>query len=218
MALAAASAHARPAFVSDFAFVMPDIWFVLPGTARNDDTLLFRRYSVAMHRAAFDATRSGKADKIDIIGPPGTFYNSMIYTCRKIPDKPDYLTFHLPPTVIPASFKYDDHKPQLTIDILADKESSRNVGEYNKGDLFLDATDAEAGNLRRLMRASDISVQFGARKDRLKLAVTNHLSRLELAKMVKEMLPLLLKVDPATLRSFTSTELREHCLAYRGAI
>jgi len=113
LGLAMAPAQAGAPAVSDFAFVMSDTWFVLPGPSPRDDALLFRRYGVAMRKAAFDAVRSGRTRQIELIGQPGTFYNSMIYTCRKVPDKPDYLTFHLPPTVTPASFKYEDMRPSF---------------------------------------------------------------------------------------------------------
>ena len=161
---------------------------------------------------------SGKAGPVDIVGPPGTFYNSMIYTCRKVPDKPDYLTFHLPSPISPASFKYDAHRPGLTINIASDQGASRNVAEYNKGDIFLDAGDADAGNLLRLMQSSKITLRFGGPKDTLNLNISDSYGRVDLAKAIKATLPAMLNVDPGALRSFSNTELRAHCLAYRGAI
>jgi hypothetical protein len=215
--IALTSAHAGSALVSDYAFVMPDTWFLLPGPSPRADALLFRRYSLATPKTSFDAIRSGKTSQVDIVGPPGTFYNSMIYTCRKTLDKPDYLTFHLPSPIAPASFEYDAHRPELTINIATDKGTIRNVAEYNKGDIFVDASTADAANLLRLMQASEIAVRFGSPKDLLNLSIRDKYGRVELAKAVKATLPIMLKFEPGALRSFSNQELREHCLAYRGA-
>ncbi|XUM23902.1 hypothetical protein ACRAVF_11940 [Bradyrhizobium oligotrophicum S58] len=215
---ATAGAVPAPGHVSNVVFVMPDVWFVLPEASRNDDTLLFRRYSVVMARKSFDSLRAGKTARADLIGSAGTLVNAMIYTCRKVPDRPDYLTFHMPPTITPVSFGYEDRRPQVPIEIVADTSATRHVVEYIKGDLFVDAVDTSASNLLRLMQASEITIRFGARKDSFKLSITDRLGRIELARAVKEMLPLLINAAPGTLRSFSNTELRAHCLAYRGAI
>jgi hypothetical protein len=217
LGLALSAAHAGPPIVSDFAFVMPETWFLLPGPSRGDEAILFRRYSVVMRKTDYAAVRSGGTSKSQIIGPPGQFYNSMIYTCRKRSDKSDYLTFHLPPQVSPASFKYATNQAGLQINIVADTEPSRAVVEYKQGDIFLDA-DAGAGNLLRLMRAFEITINFGRRNDRLDLRVTEKFGSMELAKGVKELLPLVAKIDPGALRSFSNEELRQYCLAYKGNV
>jgi hypothetical protein len=135
---------------------------------------------------------------------------------RKSSDKPDYLTFHLPPQVSPASFKYDTNQPKLEINIVIDTEPSHAVVEYKKGDIFLDAADAGAGNLLRLMRASEITINFGSRNDRLTLGITAKFGSVELAKAMKDLLPQMASIDPGALRSFSNQESREHCLAYKG--
>jgi hypothetical protein len=81
----------------------------------------------------------------------------------------------------------------------------------------VDATDAEAGNLLRLMKASDITIDFGGRKDRLSLGIADKFGSMELTRGIKSMLPQIIKVDPAALISFSNDELRARCLAYRGA-
>jgi hypothetical protein len=216
LSLTVGAAHAGPSVVSDFAFAMPETWFVLPGPSREADAILFRRYSVAMRKTDYAATRSGRTNQIRLMGPAGQLYNSMIYTCRKSSDKPDYLTFHLPPQVSPASFKYDTNQPKLEINIVVDTEPNHAVVEYKKGDIFLDAADAGAGNLLRLMRASEITINFGSRNDRFTLGITAKFGSVELAKAMKDLLPQMASIDPGALRSFSNQELREHCLAYKG--
>ena len=115
---------AAETLVSDYVFVMPRQWFLLPASLGKDNQLQFRRYSVALHKDDFDAVKSGTKNQVQIIGQAGTFYNSMIFTCQGNKKKSDFLTFHFPADISPASFKYDEWKPRLDISILADRMSS----------------------------------------------------------------------------------------------
>jgi hypothetical protein len=209
------SSKAAEPLVSDYAFVMPEYWFVIPGKAVADHVLLFRRYSVAMHKADFDLGKSGKVDRIQIIGNPGQFYNSMIYNCQRHSQTSDFLTLHMPPEISPASFKYDEWIPNMELSILAKNTSSHVVGEYLKGDIFVDANSVGVDNFLRFVSASDMTVQFGEKGDRLNLLITDKFVNMDLADGVRQLLPAVIDVGPKSIHAYTSDEMLKRCLGYK---
>lgn len=208
------STEAAP-LVSDFAFVMPEQWFLVPGAPHKDGTLQFRRFSVAMDKADFDSVRSGAKNRVQIIGQAGTFYNSMIYTCQRDTKKSDFLTFHFPSEISPASFQYSDAKPNLNLGLLADKKSTHVTAEYLKGDIFVDASTAGAETFIDLVTASTLTLDFGEKGDRLNLVVADKFATMDLSNATKEMLPILLNIKPQALRSFSNKQMLESCLQYK---
>jgi hypothetical protein len=214
MIASTASVEAEP-FVSDFAFVMSTQWFLLPGPPDKDRQLQFRRFSVALHKADFDAVRSGTTSRVQIIGEAGTFYNSMIYTCQGDRGKSDFLTLHFPANVAPASFAFGEWRPRLDVSILADRASSNFVGEYNKGDIFVDASTVGVDTFLGFANAAALTLDFGEKHDRLNLFVADRFANMDLAAGTREMLPLSLNIKPNALRSFSSREMVERCLQYK---
>lgn len=210
------SVEAAP-LVSDFAFVMSGQWFLLPNGIGKDRQLQFRRFSVAMHKADFEDVRSGKSSQVQIIGQAGTFYNSMIYTCQGDRKKSDFLTLHFPADVAPASFAFDDWRPRLDVSILADRMSSNFVGEYNKGDIFVDASTVGAETFLGFANASALTLDFGDKHDRLNLFVADRFATMDLSSGTREMLPVALNIKPNALRSFSTREMVERCLQYKNS-
>jgi hypothetical protein len=194
---------------------MPEYWYLLPGKSIADNTLLFRRFSVAMHKPDFDLGRSGKIDQIQLIGETGQFYNSMIYTCQRSPQKSDFLTFHFPPDISPASFKYDEWVPKIELSVLADNTSSHVIGEYIKGDIFVDANQVGVDDFLRFVAASDIIVQFGAKNDRLNLLIADKFINMDLAGGLRQLLPAIINVEPNSLHAYTNDEMLKRCLTYK---
>jgi hypothetical protein len=199
--------------VSDFVFAMPQHWFLLPGNSEDDNKLIFRRFSMAMHKADFDDLRSGRTENINIIGEPGQFYNSMLYFCQRSRMKADFLQFHLPADVTPASFKYGDWVSSLEIRILTDLGSMRVSGEYMKGDLFVDADATDPKFFVSLIQSSELTVEFGTQNDRLNLFVGDRLMKSDLKGFVVTALPMMLNVK--SLKHFTNQEMMDRCLSYK---
>jgi hypothetical protein len=204
-----------PPAISNFAFVMPEQWFVLPGSPAKPGTLQFRRFSVAMHKADFDSVRSGATDKVQIIGAAGTFYNSMIYTCQSDARKSDFLTFHFPADASPASFGYSDWKPRLNISVLANGTSTTFMSEYLKGDIFADASAVGIQTFLSFVAASDLVVSFGEKDDRLNLFVADKFATMNLSAGTKQMLPDLLHIKPSALPGYSNQEMVKRCLQYK---
>ena len=206
---------AAETLVSDYVFVMPRQWFLLPASLGKDNQLQFRRYSVALHKDDFDAVKSGTKNQVQIIGQAGTFYNSMIFTCQGNKKKSDFLTFHFPADISPASFKYDEWKPRLDISILADRMSSNFVSEYMKGDIFVDASTVGVDTFLGFVKASELAVDFGDKHDRLNLSVADKFAGMDLMMGTREMLPMALNIKSSALGVFSDGEMLKRCLQYR---
>jgi len=126
----ASAAEDRPA-ISDFVFAMPDKWFLIPGRESSEGVLVFRRFSVAMHREDFEVI-NGRPQKIKVIGGLGQFYNSMIYFCQRSRARSDSVALHLPDQLSPASFAYGEWVSRLEVRVLADNLSVKMPGEYQR--------------------------------------------------------------------------------------
>jgi hypothetical protein len=201
--------------VSDSAFVMPREWFVWPGSQKDDREIAFRRFSVAVHKNDLDSLMLGAKKDIQFIGDVGTFFNSVIFTCHKDKSKSDFLTFHIPPDVSPASFKYDEWRPKLEINLLADKVASHFTGEYIKGDIFVDANSVGVETFVTFLDASSITIDFGDKSDRLNLSMAEKLSGVDLLSQLRELLPIGLKIAPNDLVALSNNEMLERCLQYK---
>jgi hypothetical protein len=215
--MAATAGASAESFVSDFAFVMSPQWFLLPGNRENGtrDQLQFRRFSVVVHKADFDSVRSGAKDDVKFIGDVGTFYNSLIYTCQKNAKKSDFLTFHFPVAVSPASFRYDDWKPKLDVSILADKTSTHLIAEYMKGDIFVDANAVGVETFLQFVGATALTVDFGDKGDRLNFLVADSFATTNLSGITGELVPVMLGIKPNQVRIFSNMEMVKRCLEYK---
>jgi hypothetical protein len=199
--------------VANFVFAMPQVWFLLPSKSTSDNSLIFRRFSVAMHKVDFDDLRSDRTESVKIIGEAGQFYNSMLYFCQRSNMKADFVQFHLPADVTPASFKYDDWVSSLEIRILTNISSMRVRGEYMKGDLFVDADATEQKLFLSLIESSELTVEFGSQNDRLNLFVSDKLMKANLKRLLVTALPIMFNLK--NLKHFTNQEMTERCLSYK---
>jgi hypothetical protein len=168
-----------------------------------------------MPKEDFDEVRSGRRSRVRLMGQTGTFYNSIIYTCQSDGKKSDFLTFHFPADISPASFKYDEWKPKLDISILADGTSTHIIAEYIKGDIFVDEGTVGAGIFLNFANAAALTLDFGERSDKLNLLVADRFATMDLSKATREILPIVLSVKPNALRTFSNREMVERCLQYK---
>lgn len=189
--------------VSDFVFLMPPEWIIIPSSAVHNDNLQFRRFSVAIQNADYEGVKTGTSPRMQLIGPPGTFFNSIIFNCAHDPDRRDFLTFHLPDEVGPTSFKRDDWVSKVDVRVLADSRSASFPGEYIKGDLFIDASNDRATNgFDRMLTSQELIIEFGHTNDRLNLFIGNTIGKATFGEFMRAAVPETLSV-PAN--SYLST-------------
>jgi Sel1 repeat-containing protein len=202
--------------INDYAFVMPTFWLLLSSNAVGDGMLLFRRYSVIVEKQNLKEIDSRKSDELRVISPPGLLVNSMIYSCQRDRQKSDFLTVHLPDNAHPTSFEHQEWISKLEMRILADGRAGSVVGEYIKGDIFIDADDYESkGDFLKLLSASRLIFEFGSKRDRITFAVDDQVGSARLGLFMREYLPRL-PIFASGLRFLTNADMLRSCAGYKN--
>jgi hypothetical protein len=152
----APSAFAQEIPLQKVLFASSKDWFLIEGLqvpnpkGLQGAKLMFRKYYLYI-----------VDDKLDDLSSLAT---SMSFMCQK--GHLDFITFHIPDKVTPEMAR-NQWISSMDIRILADDISTEFVGEYIKGDIFIDITSNTLDDLLKVISSKHISVEFGPRNDRL---------------------------------------------------
>src|SRR5262249_3314268 len=151
---------------------------------------------------------------VEVIGPAGTLFNTILYVCTR--DRKDHLTFHMPDQLGLASFGRDEWVSSLQARILADNAAVKFQAEYIKGDLFVDADGSgRVKDFMDLLKASDITVEFGDKNDRFHLFIGDTFSGVKLTDFTRGALPTLLQKKPQTFKFLSTEQMLKACATYK---
>jgi hypothetical protein len=206
----ATGAYAQELFLHDVLFASSKDWFLIDGLqvpnprGMQGGKLMFRKYYVYII-----------ANKIDDVP---SLANSMLFTCQK--GHRDYLTFHIPDRVVPK-MRRDQWISEMNMRILADGTSTEFIGEYIKGDIFVDITSTTFDDLLHVIESKEISVEFGPGNDRLNFYQDDFTpgGTGDLRGFLREYLPESLKnVGGRNFRTFDQRSMFEACRKYKSRI
>ncbi len=202
--------------LNSLAFIMPSYWILMRGTAVRDGQLLFRRFSFIVDRQNLANIDSGANEKVAILSDAGSLTNSMIFNCRRDRLKTDFLTIHLPDQLDPSSFAHQEWVSDLEIRFLADGRSGSFQGEYIKGDLFVDADQfSSLADFFKLLSASRIIIEFGDKKDRINLAISDQIGSANIGGFLREYLPRIPSLASG-LKFLNVTDMTSMCSRYKS--
>jgi hypothetical protein len=140
----------------------------------------------------------------------------MIYNCERDRRKTDFLTVHLPDNAHPTSFEHQEWISQLEMRILADGRSGSIIGEYIKGDIFIDANSySSREDFLKLLFASRLIFEFGNKRDRITFAVDDQVGSAQLGLFMREYLPRL-PIFASGLRFLSNSDMLRLCSGYKN--
>ena len=201
--------------VNKIAFIMPPEWFLVPSMAVRDGDLMFRRYGLKIANFAGKTEFDPAAFKLATLDPIGTIINSQFLVCRRSSRESDTLTLHLPDDVGLRSFDAKSWQSKLEIRSLAGNRSRRVMGEYIRGDLFLDAAAMPVDDYLQLLTATRVIYEFGDKNDRLQFIIENQWGDAAIGDYLRGAVSQFFRIDPKAIGIFNTEGMLRACLAYK---
>jgi hypothetical protein len=193
--------------------LMSPMWVIVDSDSVKDGRLTTRRYGLIVDAETFRTIEMNGSGPLKIA--TSGLVNPMTFTCVQDTGYSDYLTFRFPAGTSLESVRFDDSMLRLSARILSDTSSYRAMGEYRKGDLFVDLKDIEAGAVLLPLDARRLTVEFGNKNDRLNLAAEYKLGSSNVNQFIQDVLPETLNVPSREVRLLATDDMLTTCLSYK---